>query len=440
MTTKPAAIRVESHRTVGSVIQRDAGVILERWAERAKAEQPSAKRVHHDVLLDHLPTFLWELGRSLVESGDPTPDRHARPAEAHGGERWETGWSINEVVRDYQLLRLVLVEYLEEALDRPLSSREVMALGVMVDDAVEASVAAFAEAQAEAAATVGSREPSGAGLPAEGLYNVLGFLGHELRNPLAPIGNAIQILKVAGHDPEQVEKTRHLMERQFRVMTRLVDDLLDVPRLARGKMSLKRERFDLAKLLRECVEDRRAAMAAAGLRLTVDLPEGPVWTSGDETRIFQAVGNLLGNAQKFTDRGGEVRVGLRTDADRHVAEVTVRDTGIGIEPEVLPNVFETFMQGERSLDRSRGGLGLGLALVKGIVELHGGSVRAASDGPGMGAELVVELPLLSLHRPAPAEAAKAVQMPPAPAGSSSSRTMWTRPSRFAYTSNSSGIR
>jgi signal transduction histidine kinase/ActR/RegA family two-component response regulator len=399
MSTRPSALRAESYRTVGSVIQRDTGVILQRWTERAKADQPTARRVHHDVLLDHLPTFLWELGRSLVEEGDPSPSRHARSAEVHGDQRWVTGWSISELVRDYQLLRLVLVEYLEEALDRPLTSREVMALGVAVDDAIEASVSAYAACQAEAAAGGDEKATQPPAATAEGVYNVLAFLGHELRNPLAPLGNAIHILRIVSGDPEQVETTLELMQRQFRHLTRLVDDLLDVPRLAQGKLSLKRERLDLAGVVRTCAEDRKAAMAEAGLRLVLDLPDGPVWTTGDATRLCQAVNNLLGNAQKFTDRGGEVWVGVKADPGRHLAELTVRDTGIGIEPSFLPKVFETFIQAERSLDRSRGGLGLGLALVKGVVELHGGTVRALSEGPGMGAEFVIELPLLSVDFP-----------------------------------------
>lgn len=436
MLTRPAALRAEPHRKVGDIIQKDAGVILKRWAERARAEEPSATRVHHDVLLDHLPTFLWDLGRSLAAAGDPAPDPHATSARVHGGERWEAGWSVAEVVRDYQLLRIVLVEYLEELLDRPPSSREVMALGVAVDDAIEASVAAYSASQREAPAAVNDETPA-AGAAPDGLYNVLGFLGHELRNPLAPLGNAIEILRVVANDPEQVEKTRLLMDRQFRVLARLVEDLLDVPRLARGKMALRRARLDLARVVRECAADRRSAFAAAGLGLVLDLPDGPVWAVGDQTRLCQAVGNLLANAQKFTDPGGEVAVRLKADRARHLAEVSVRDTGIGIDPAFLPKVFETFMQAERSLDRSRGGLGLGLALVKGIIELHGGSVRVASEGPGRGTEFTVVLPLVDLQdeprRPDEETRGRAR----APATSSSSRTTGTPPRASARTWNCS---
>ena len=391
MKSEVAALRAEPHPSIGNIIQRDAAILVAHWAERAKADQPTAARVHHDVLVAHMPVFLWELGRSLAAADSPASPSIDRVAEVHGDQRWVTGWSLAEVVRDYQILRIVLVEYLEQNLERPLASREAMGLSVAVDDAIGASVTAYT------ASLVGAADRSStptAEASAGELLTILGVLGHELRNPLAPLGNGIQLLKVAANNPAQLEKTRLLMERQFKVMTRLVEDLMDVPRLARGKLSLKRDRLDLTALVRECAEDRRGALSGAGIGLLLDLPDGPTWTSGDGTRLAQAVGNLLTNAQKFTDRGGQVRVGLRADAGRRVAEVSVRDSGIGIDPEFLPKVFESFMQADRSVDRSRGGLGLGLALVKGIVEHHGGTVRAASDGPGTGAEFVLELPVI----------------------------------------------
>jgi CheY-like chemotaxis protein len=175
---------------------------------------------------------------------------------------------------------------------------------------------------------------------------------------------------------------------------------MDLPRLARGKMSIVRERVDLARLVRACVEDRRKNFEAAGLTVDVDVRPEPVWILGDATRLIQAFGNLLGNAQKFTDRGGAVAVRLAVPTDRR-AVVSVRDSGIGIDPALLPKVFEAYMQADHPLGRSRGGLGLGLALVKGVVELHGGSVAAGSDGAGTGAMFTVELPLCDLSSPLP---------------------------------------
>ncbi len=395
MSTKPAQLRSEPHNIVGTAILRDTGVIIERWARRAAEEQPSAQRVHHDVLLDHLPTFLWELGRGLAEAHGQDPFRHCRTANAHGDQRWETGWSVEEVVRDYQLLRVVVTEYLDETIGRPLHTREVMALGVFIDDAIASSVAAYLGCQ-NAVGAPGELAGSSGDPDLEDLLGVLAVLGHELRNPLAPLGNALQILKLSGGDQTTVEQARLLMERQFHVMTRLVDDLLDLPRLVRGKMRLQPERLDLVRLARDVVDDRRGAFEEAEIGITLDAPAGPVWTTGDISRLSQVLGNLLGNAQKFTNRGGEVRVWLASEVDRRVAILGVQDTGIGIDPVVLPNVFDAFVQADRSVERSRGGLGLGLALVKGIVELHGGAVRASSRGPGTGSEFVVELPLIDL--------------------------------------------
>ncbi|HUR53203.1 MAG TPA: ATP-binding protein [Gemmataceae bacterium] len=395
MSTKPAALRAETHGTVGTVILRDAGTIVEKWARRAAEEQPSATRVHHDALLDHLPTFLWELGRGLSDPHGKEPFRHCRPASVHGDQRWELGWSVEEVVRDYQLLRVVVVEHLDGAVGRPLATREVMALGVFIDDAVAASVSAYTACRAasDAPAAAGQSPPDA---PRAELLEILGVLGHELRNPLAPLGNALQVLKVAAADPAAVDRARSLMDRQFRVMTRLVDDLLDLPRLARGKMQLKAEPLDLSDLVRDAVGDRRGGFDEAGVALTLDVPAEACRTTGDALRLSQVFGNLLGNALKFTDRGGTVQVRLAADPVRKAAVFSVTDSGIGIDAAVLPKVFDAFVQADRAVERSRGGLGLGLALVKGLVELHGGTVRASSGGVGMGTEFVVELPLIDL--------------------------------------------
>ena len=219
----------------------------------------------------------------------------------------------------------------------------------------------------------------------------LAMLGHELRNPLAPIRNAVQILRQAGHHEPVLAKARDMIDRQVSHMTRLVDDLLDVSRISRGKVLLHRERLDLTKLVRDTVEDHRRDLEAGGLTLDLELPAEPLWVEGDATRLAQALGNLLSNAGKFTDSGGRVTAGLRAGGDR--AEIVVEDTGIGIEPEMLGNLFETFSQADRSLARSRGGLGLGLALVKGLMDLHGGEVEAASAGLGRGSRFTLRLPL-----------------------------------------------
>ena len=394
MSTKPAVLRAEPHATVGAVVQRDAGAIVERWARRAVEDEAAARRVHHEVLLDHFPTFLWELGRSLADAHGEESFRHCRSADVHGDQRWEAGWTVGELVRDYQLLRVVLIEYLDETLGRAISTREFLAISVFIDDAIAASVSTYTACLAAAHRPADARPAPDAAR--DELLSVLGVLGHELRNPMAPLGNALQILQVAGADPAAVERARALMDRQLRVMTRLVDDLLDLPRLVRGKMGLKAARLDLSALVRDAVDDRRGAFERAGIALTAELPAGPLFTTGDASRLSQVFANLLGNAQKFTDRGGAVRVRLSADAAGKLGVFSVRDSGIGIDPAVLDRVFEPFVQADRSIERSRGGLGLGLALVKGLVELHAGTVRASSDGPGKGTEVTVELPLIEL--------------------------------------------
>lgn len=220
----------------------------------------------------------------------------------------------------------------------------------------------------------------------------MAMLAHELRNPLAPIRNAFQAVRLKGADPAIREWAEGVIERQVRHMARLVDDLMDVSRISRGKVRLYWEDLDLCRLVRTAAEDQRSPLEAAGLRLELNVPPRPIWVRGDATRLAQVVSNLLTNAGKFTDSGGRVTVQLDLDAAGKEATVRVGDTGIGIEPDMLPRLFDRFSQAERSRDRSRGGLGLGLALVRGLVELHGGRVQGKSAGPGRGAEFTVWLP------------------------------------------------
>jgi PAS domain S-box-containing protein len=218
----------------------------------------------------------------------------------------------------------------------------------------------------------------------------LAMLAHELRNPLAPIKNALHILKLRRDDGNTVDRMHDIMVRQAGHLGRLVDDLLDVSRITQGKVTLKLERLDLARLARECVADHQAEFQAARIALTAQTPETPVWVNGDATRLTQIVDNFLSNAVKFTNPEGAVSVAVTTNPGG--VQLAVRDNGIGIEPEVLPTVFDVFSQADKTLARSPGGLGLGLAIVDGLVKLHGGSVRARSEGLGRGTEMIVSLP------------------------------------------------
>ncbi|KYF52831.1 hypothetical protein BE08_09810 [Sorangium cellulosum] len=232
----------------------------------------------------------------------------------------------------------------------------------------------------------------------------LAMLAHELRNPLGPIRNAVEVLRRVAGQPPSLARACGVIDRQVSHMARLVDDLLDVSRVARGRIQLRKERCDLARLLRETAEDYRSTLEASGLSLELALPAEPVWVSGDPTRLSQAISNVLHNANKFTDAGGRVTVTLSATSERSAA-LRVRDTGIGMEPAMLGRMFEPFSQADRSLDRSRGGLGLGLSLVKGVVELHGGAVSAESAGTGRGTEIVLRLPLSRGPEPSPERAA-----------------------------------
>jgi PAS domain S-box-containing protein len=224
----------------------------------------------------------------------------------------------------------------------------------------------------------------------------LATLAHELRNPLAPIRTAAAVLGVIAPPGEEFQRLRDMIDRQVTHLVGLVDDLLDVSRISHGKVLLRTGPRDLVALLRAAVLDHQALLDKAGLRLAVEMPDRPVWVEGDSTRLAQVASNLLHNASKFTDAGGLVHIHLEEDSGEAV--LTVRDTGIGMNAEVLGQLFEPCSQASQSIDRSRSGLGLGLALVKGLVELHGGTVRAASAGPGQGSAFTVRLPLC---RPVP---------------------------------------
>jgi PAS domain S-box-containing protein len=228
----------------------------------------------------------------------------------------------------------------------------------------------------------------------------LAVLSHELRNPLTPIRHGIHILGQVSPDSDQAALARQIIQRQTDHLARLVNDLLDVNRISRGRIDLQPVRLDAREVVRHACEDHRPVFERGGIELRLELPPQAAWVDADATRLAQVVGNLLSNAVRFTRDGGRVTAAV---ADRGGAvEIAVRDEGVGIEPEQVERMFEPFAQAESSLARTQGGLGLGLALVKGLVELHGGAVRARSDGAGRGAEFAFTLPAAA-SAPAPGE-------------------------------------
>jgi PAS domain S-box-containing protein len=225
----------------------------------------------------------------------------------------------------------------------------------------------------------------------------LAILAHELRNPLVPIRNGLNVLKLAGNDADTAEDARAMMDQALTQMVRLVDDLLDASRITTGKLQLRKERVELAAVVRSAVETTRPLMDEHGHKLTVTLPSTPILLDADATRLAQVLSNLLNNAAKYSDKDGHITLTAEQRVDEVV--VRVRDRGIGIPAEHLRRVFDMFVQVDPAFERAQGGLGIGLSLVKGLVEMHGGTIEARSDGPGTGSEFTVRLPVAVTEPP-----------------------------------------
>jgi signal transduction histidine kinase/CheY-like chemotaxis protein len=412
-------IRAEPHVEVGSLIQRDASILIERWTRRAMHEQPQAQRVHHQALVDHFHEFLQALGHSLAESDDAATSQHCLPATIHGEDRWQTGWSLPEVVRDYQILRLVILDYLEEILEQAPSPRVVMAIGLALDEAIAASVSMYVASRdaylrqlEEERADRDRQIQEHLRQRAETLREVdrrknefLATLGHEMRNPLAPLWHAACLLELQGAmDPPLLAQVRDIVKRQVQQMGRLADDLLDISRIAQAKVELRKEPVNLTDVVAQAVQTSGPHLKARYHEFEVAAPAEPLWLEADPARLVQILVNLLNNAAKYTEPGGHVwlTAGPSTDGTAE-AVIRVRDDGMGIPSGMLPHVFELFTQGEWSAEHAQGGMGIGLALVRRLVELHGGTITAASAGLGQGSEFVVRLPASSRRSPPRAE-------------------------------------
>ncbi len=232
----------------------------------------------------------------------------------------------------------------------------------------------------------------------------LAVLGHELRTPLAAIRSAIQVVRLKGSSDPDFGLATTVIEHQVHQMTRLVDDLLDIARIAQGKIHLEREVVDVKTVVARAVETSRPVIDARKHELEILLPEGALEVEGDLTRLVQAVSNLLNNSAKYTEEGGRIELSAEAEGDKAI--VRVRDTGVGITPAKLPTIFDLFTQAYACESRSKGGLGIGLNLVRNLIEMHGGSVQATSAGLGHGSEFVVRLPLLVNAPPAAPTAGK----------------------------------
>jgi signal transduction histidine kinase len=224
----------------------------------------------------------------------------------------------------------------------------------------------------------------------------LATLAHELRNPLAPIRNAVEILNLKSSPNPETRWALDVIDRQVEQMTRLIGDLLDVARITGNKLEIRKEKVDLAEVLRMAVETSLPLIEACGQHLQVNIPSQPITLEGDSSRLAQVISNLLNNAAKYTQRGGRITLSAARANGR--ASISVADSGVGIPAQMLNRIFEVFTQGEHAKLGPHGGLGIGLTLVKQLVELHGGTVRVRSDGPGAGSEFTVHLPVPSEAR------------------------------------------
>ena len=349
-----------------------------------------------------LPQFAYDGGptgvatRPIGEALDPTlraiVDRVAATGAQHGVPNADESRTV--VFPDAQRAHTVVA--------LPLAVRgrvlAVLVLGMIGQRAFESDVASLAaDVAGRAAAALDNALLYHRIQESDARKNeFLAMLAHELRNPLAPIANAVHVLKVASADHDKVAWARDVIGRQLKQLTRLVDDLLDLSRITRGKIELKLEPIDAVEVVGAAVETCRPIVDAQRHALRVNVPDATVAIRGDFARLSQVLGNLVNNAAKYTDPGGTIDVSLEREG--RDAVFRVRDSGMGIPPNALATVFEPFTQLERTLDRAQGGLGIGLTLVRRLVEMQGGSVSAHSAGPEKGSEFIVRLPVVEAAR------------------------------------------
>lgn len=382
------------------VFALDAADVILAWNDHAAAlfglpgEEARGRRFR-DLKLSYLVPGL----RAAIErakAGDAPETLEEVRVEADGGEGW-VAFTLSRLVEDGQVVAVLVA-----AQDR----HELRSLGAqleVVTEDLQSTTAQLEEMNEELRAAneqlrasndelahrVGElREAEEASRHKD---DFLAMLAHELRNPLAAIMTAAKVLSVHAENREVVRQAGDVVERQVRHQARLLDDLLDVSRITRGKIELRRSRVSLASVIADAIEATRGLIEARKQTLSFSLSEGPIDLEADPTRLEQVIANLLNNAAKFSEPGSAITIAAGVEADRAV--VRVRDTGVGIPADMLGRVFELFTQIDPSLSRSQGGLGIGLTLARSLVEMHGGTVEALSPGPGQGSEFVVRLPL-----------------------------------------------
>ncbi len=378
------ALQADLERTAERIV-RLKPEIIERWKEQVRSEVPGAQPQPDPLLINNLPVFLDDLVEAL-RFGGGNACTVSEACQAHARERASLAdYSLEEVIREYHLLRGVLLELLEP--DQP-SLKARMIIHESIDRGIQEAAEQFMNSRQQSLLEADRRK-----------NEFMATLAHELRTPLGAIRNALYVLEQLGIEDERALRQLTLANRQSRNLARLVDDLLDVSRVVRGKLELRREVIDLVAVAEGVIQTLRPLVEASRLHLHVSLSQEPLCVEADPVRLEQVISNLLNNSVRYTPEGGEIWVSLERSSERSGAAskavLQVRDTGMGIHPDLLPKIFDLYMQAHSGSTRSREGLGIGLTLVRRLVEIHGGSVAAESAGPGQGSRFTVRLPLVS---------------------------------------------
>lgn len=392
--------------------------LLERWRSLVRRDpaQPACRHQLTGVELDdHLPSLLQLLAAALVEESTETTEREGRE---HGHQRRAHAYTVTEIVEEMNVFRGVVLGAVDDygrADPAERTLEHLVAARARVLQLIDRSVCASVEQcfrESEAARTAAERrleEKNIALQEADAQKDrFLTMLSHELRNPLSPILSAVHLIQRLGPKDPLLEKQRAIIERQVRHLTKLIEDLLDVHRLSNAKIELRPVVLELQEAVGLAIESCRPRIEASEIDLGVETSNEPLRVFADPTRLAQVATNLIENAAKFTAPGGSIHVQVvREDGE---AVLRVLDTGIGISAEMLPRIFDAFVQADSSLDRRRGGLGIGLMVAKNLVEMHGGRIEARSAGLGHGAEFTVRFPL-ALHVPGTASTAPQSAVP-----------------------------
>jgi two-component system CheB/CheR fusion protein len=375
-------------------LQTKVPEVLRRWEAQVLAEVPAASTVDAKVLRDHLHVLLAQVVVALSPHAHEGATHRLTTSEQHGGERalLET-YSLGEVLQEYSILRRTVLEVLGEG--RPMSLEERSIINDALEQGLIGASTQYALIQRRAAdeqVEEAQAETACLQVADQNKTEFLAWLGHEIRTPLSAINYALAILGSLELGSERAVRQVAVASRQSRHLSRLADDLLDLSRISQGTLEVRAEQVDLRNPLLDATEASKPLLEERGHRFECSLPEAPFWIDGDSVRLVQAFTNLLNNAARYSPEGSEVRLSLEREGMEAVVRVT--DTGIGIEPSMLPFIFDPFMQVDSGSLQSQKGLGIGLALLRRLVEMHGGTATASSAGLGHGSEFVVRLPLL----------------------------------------------